>query len=1105
MDRIFDYEDAKRLCVSHKQILDTIRRTLASRSNDEASFKREASEILNSKVIASQILAALQTGNINLQTQPNERALLQAAYKLAEGEKIMEDLQDKEKERQQIVRDINAVNAVSSSLKWFFSGNGAKQAANEGYRRLSEMMTGNYPTAVKELEKKSQELDALPANEAYIAVLGNEHTYAPILAKHVPELVQRENLPPEISQKIINVKDIVGQFQTAQNNQKNREQMIKSAVNQAISPLIMERAMQELRNHDLDVLSQKRSGLRIKALRERGYRNLADIQAASVHQLASIHGISADAAHVIKATCNEVAQEIARTVKLKINSDERTPAATALLKATYRFDRIRKAERSITPDVRKRLEETGKYTSYLSTLNNNLCWEFSNTVQKKRYIQSYQAIESGLSSSEAGVVKQYAYDVLNETPVTDTQVWADFVHRSIDYFNLLEELCPGLFGNDDLLYGLPEELAREIQDQVYFPQGLKVTLRRYQEWGVKYILHQGKVLLGDEMGLGKTVQAIATMVSLRNTGAKKFLVVCPASVLPNWCKEIDKKSEFRSVKIHGYGRQAAFDSWNRIGGVAVTTYETLSTLKIPAGMEYDLLVVDEAHFIKNENAQRSQFVRLYGTYAKRLLYMTGTALENKVDEMLSLIQVLNPRIAAQAQPIAYMSTAPKFRQLIAPVYYRRKREDVLTELPDITSSNEWCDLMSQERDAYRRAVLAKDRSAIRKVSWVTPDLNQSAKARRLKEIVEEATSDNRKVLVFSFYLETIDRVIEVLGRRCTQPINGSVNVNRRQEIIDEFEKMPAGSVLPAQIQAGGTGLNIQAASVVVICEPQLKPSIENQAISRAYRMGQSRKVLVYRLLASDTIDERIDEMLSEKQAIFNAFADISEAASVTQKEEQQIDDKTFGKLIQEEIDRINDQSGNPSPPQSKKYTETVKQQETAQRPVRQTTPVYQGPQKSSDSSMYQTQQKKPYIPPYGNAARKSTTSAYKEQPMVGTKSGFGNPPRSSHSSAYKEQPMVQSPSARRSSSDSQQPVRKGVLIEKNRTNTVPGFASLEDFMKYASESGARVKDNREKGGCVWISSDPRINAIIEKQVFGDRRFKYSAKSKALDGESGWYY
>ena len=136
----------------------------------------------------------------------------------------------------------------------------------------------------------------------------------------------------------------------------------------------------------------------------------------------------------------------------------------------------------------------------------------------------------------------------------------------------------------------------------------------------------------------------------------------------------------------------------------------------------------------------------------------------------------------------------------------------------------------------------------RRVSWNVDDPAYSSKAKRMKELVEMAREDGRKIIVFSFFLETIRSVCAILGESCTAPIDGSTPVQKRQEIIDEFGNKPEKTVLPAQIQSGGTGLNIQAASVVILCEPQLKPSIELQAISRAYRMGQARNVLVYRLL-----------------------------------------------------------------------------------------------------------------------------------------------------------------------------------------------------------------------------------------------------------------
>ena len=215
---------------------------------------------------------------------------------------------------------------------------------------------------------------------------------------------------------------------------------------------------------------------------------------------------------------------------------------------------------------------------------------------------------------------------------------------------------------------------------------------------------------------------------------------------------------------------------------------------------------------------------------------------------------------------------------------------------------EWCVLNPAEEALYEQAVMDKAHTDIRRVSWNEPDLKQSSKACRLMELVKAAEEEGRKVIVFSFFLDTISSVMSLLKDRCYGPINGSVPPDKRQAIIDDFDKAPAGSVLASQIQAGGTGLNIQSASVVILCEPQFKPSIENQAVSRAYRMGQTRNVLVFRLLCEDTIDERIMDILEEKKLLFDAFADKSEAAMTN----IELDNQTFGDLIKAEIDRINE-------------------------------------------------------------------------------------------------------------------------------------------------------------------------------------------------------
>ncbi|MBR2024980.1 MAG: DEAD/DEAH box helicase, partial [Clostridia bacterium] len=491
--------------------------------------------------------------------------------------------------------------------------------------------------------------------------------------------------------------------------------------------------------------------------------------------------------------------------------------------------------------------------------------------------------------------------------INSTYAWDDFSKNAAEFNGILQELFPELIENENSVYALPEDLAKKIQKHPLDLNGLKCKLRKYQELGTKYIIHQEKVLLGDEMGLGKTVQAIASMVALRNTGATHFMVVCPASVLINWCREIVAHSDLNAIKLHGSKKKKSYYKWLENGGVAVTTYESLSEFMLSSQFKFSMLIVDEAHYIKNSEAKRTQKVENLCNYAEKLLFMTGTALENRVNEMLDIISMLRPDIAKKAYDIAFMHTAKQFREIISPVYYRRKRSDVLNELPDKIEIKEWCEMTKKEEALYEDAVLNKQIMEARRVSWNLDDLAESSKAKRLKEIIEQAEDDGRKVLVFSFFRETVKNVSQLFNRRCIGTITGETSSEKRQSIIDSFEKAKSGTILVSQIEAGGVGLNIQTASVVVICEPQLKPSIENQAISRVYRMGQARSVSVHRLLCADSIDERITTILEEKQLIFDAFADQSEAALKL----NDVEEKTIATLVlAEEFKRITEKRAN---------------------------------------------------------------------------------------------------------------------------------------------------------------------------------------------------
>lgn len=540
-------------------------------------------------------------------------------------------------------------------------------------------------------------------------------------------------------------------------------------------------------------------------------------------------------------------------------------------------------------------------------MEKNLVWSLESDTTRAQVINAHKAIkeiadsEYALKVNEASEKNVFLFIKDKPEKVIEKNAWAEFKKNPIEFFNLLEEIAPNSLGKDeDFLGGLSKETAKVLNAEALPLDGLNCTLRKYQDLGVRFILHQGNVLLGDEMGLGKTIQAIACMVATKNFGGNHFFVICPAGILPNWSREISKHCNLDVLKIHGKERKIYFEHWLKNGGVAVTSYETARALQFPSNAKIDLLVVDEAHYVKNPDAKRSQNVASITNKASKTLFMTGTALENEVEEMINLISFLDIKIAREAKKYTYKWMSDEFHECIAPVYYRRKREDVLKELPALIEYKTWCEMGDEELKDYEHAALRHDRTAMRRVSWATTNIKHSSKMKRLKEIVKEAKAEDRRVLVFSFYLDTIDAIYNELGNIACPPITGSVSVKKRQEIIDEFEQSPSGSVLIAQITSGGVGLNIQAASIVVICEPQYKPSTENQAISRAYRMGQPRNVIVHRLLAEDTIDERILEILSRKQAEFDVYADPSlsgeKGAEISKKEQESI--------IEKEIERI---------------------------------------------------------------------------------------------------------------------------------------------------------------------------------------------------------
>ena len=803
----------------------------------------------------------------------------------------------------EIENKLATVSAGKNPIKWIFINKDKKAKVEEGYEVLkNELVSEFYRDSTKTINELTQ-LQMVDSNIVLENYKQNVEKYNDSLYSVYNNIFYFGNRVPEINELFIKYNAITKKFNSINEKIDPSKKLIKNTVDK----LLAFESLNAGKKIPIEELNREKNGIRIKALAEAGYKNLADINAVSIVELASIPGISYNSANTIRRIASEYTKEAQKGLKISLSVDDKNSKSDAVVSAIFSYKKLLEIIDERNDLVKQYSKEIVEKLETLKQLINGVKYYFSDKQTKEYYLNTYKSIKIALDDEYGKKAERIMFH-LNELKTIDTRrAWEDFESNSIIYFNILEDVYPGVLGNSDAFYGLPEKLLREVQEQAYFPDGLLCTLRKYQELGVKYILHQEKVLLGDEMGLGKTIQAIATMVSLKNTGATHFMVICPASVISNWCREISKHSKLKPTMIHGRMRKKAIESWIENGGVAVTTYETTQHIDINNLSKISLIVVDEAHYIKNPEAKRTRNTIALCNKAERLLFMTGTALENRVEEMINLIRILNRPVAEEAERIAFMSAAAQFREKIAGVYYRRKRDDVLTELPELIESEEWCTMTKQEEVTYEESVLCGSYNEARRVSWNVDNLDQSSKAIRLKEIVEEAHSEGRKVLVFSFFLKTIERIQELLGEKCSGVIKGDVNPNKRQEIIDDFDKDTEGSVLVAQIMAGGTGLNIQSASVVIICEPQFKPSIENQAISRAYRMGQARNVLVYRLLCENTIDERITDLLKQKQKEFDAFADKSVAAE--KSENNGVDDKEFGNIIKEEIDRINKKRG----------------------------------------------------------------------------------------------------------------------------------------------------------------------------------------------------
>ncbi|MEV0737428.1 DEAD/DEAH box helicase [Streptomyces sp. NPDC050549] len=695
-------------------------------------------------------------------------------------------------------------------------------------------------------------------------------------------------------------------------------------VRSALEPLRAELVAQELESIPVGRLKDVTEGrLRLGAVEAAGLTSVRAVHEASRYALRQLPGVGQQTADRALAAARQIARAVGETVSVRIDVDDPEPRTTALVVALQRLVEA-------GPELRRALDAATRLDERLGALlpsarpaTSRLLMALAGRRRRAGALAAVAELHELVADATARdvplLIAQASTDLLRP-PVSDIEALVDFELRSAEYYSQLAEVDgqrPDLAASEGFL---PSELAERVHAQQLDDTHRRVSLRGYQSFGARFALAQRRVVLGDEMGLGKTIQAIAVLAHLAAEGHSHFLVVCPAGVLINWTREIGARSTLRAVPVHGPDRQDAYGEWRERGGVAITTFDTLHTLpapeggkpgrrrprgEAPPGPTPGMLVVDEAHYVKNPDTRRTKAVALWTERCDRVLFLTGTPMENHVDEFRTLVRHLRPELLPAVRNGTAAAGPQAFRKSVAPAYLRRNQVDVLTELPALVQVDEWVELGAADREAYDRAVGAGNFMAMRRAAYA--DAEKSAKLQRLRELVAEAAENGVKVVVFSYFrdvLTAVRRTLDGPGTRVTGTISGSVPALRRQQLVDDFTQAGGHAVLLAQISAGGVGLNLQTASVVILCEPQVKPTVEHQAVARVHRMGQIRPVQVHRMLATDSVDDRLLTILKNKDRLFDRFARRSDLADATPDAVDISDAALARRIVEEEQQRL---------------------------------------------------------------------------------------------------------------------------------------------------------------------------------------------------------
>jgi non-specific serine/threonine protein kinase len=449
------------------------------------------------------------------------------------------------------------------------------------------------------------------------------------------------------------------------------------------------------------------------------------------------------------------------------------------------------------------------------------------------------------------------------------------------------------------------------------PPGLHAELRPYQRTGLGWLHFLTELGLGaclaDDMGLGKTIQVIALLLAVQKqreqsrTPARPSLLVVPASLIANWKAELERFApSLKYVVVHPSETPAGTEEMSDAGLAAydlvITTYGMLTRQPWLRRRQWQLAILDEAQAIKNPGTRQTRAAK--ELQASSRIALTGTPVENRLADLWSLFDFLNPGLLGNAK--AFASFVKKMeankersyqplRQLVGPYLLRRLKTDkrVIADLPEKTEVKAYCGLTRQQAALYEQSVreLAhkiKTLDGIQRRGLVLAQLmrlkqicnhpsqllgqgdydpRHSSKFQRLAELCEELALRQEKVLIFTQFREIAEPLAQFLEGMFGQPglvLHGGTAVAKRRELVQSFQRESGPPFFVLSLKAGGTGLNLTAASQVIHFDRWWNPAVEDQATDRAFRIGQKRNVLVHKFVCRGTVEERIDELIAGK-------------------------------------------------------------------------------------------------------------------------------------------------------------------------------------------------------------------------------------------------